>query len=260
MTFLEGFDKKTKQVAAIMLVTNIGLLLFLMVQPLETKALLRIIIISEIISLLIALIFTCQAVKLYGLKSSEGKLWTKMLAMLIVLAIGVAVSDGQETTHRFAIFVIIGFLLMAWGIIEKIQDSGLKPAAKDVVYAGSICTSIFIFIGIIMSLLGDHGLSTIPMNEYMLEVMAVMIAFMLTFMAIMMSRLMGGHISKGWHFISMGAILFAIFYSILVPLRALGLYEDHIFIEGIAVMSINTLAFSAYYQRRMHLKLIEDMM
>ena len=85
------------------------------------------------------------AAKLYGPKSSEGKLWTKMLAMLIVLGVGVAASDGQATTHRFAIFVIIGFLLMAWGIIEKIQDSGLRPNKKDIAYASGICMAIFMF-------------------------------------------------------------------------------------------------------------------
>ncbi|MCK4718280.1 MAG: hypothetical protein KAT70_06385 [Thermoplasmata archaeon] len=266
MPFLSEMDKKTKQIGLLFIIYSLTSLIVLATAPLEKRILSIMALVLVIIALLMALIFPYKALKLYGRKSAEGKIWHKITIMFIIMTIGITVSramglrSDHMDQHVYAGFVIVSFLLVTWAIFQKTHNAGLYPSIKDIVISILVVFIVFTFIAIQMMRLSDMGLSNFSMSDMIPELMAVAISFLLLFQSVIMSRLAGGHISRGWSFLALGCALFSIYYSLSQTVQIMGLRDEYIFLDALGIMSLNAVAFSAYYQRHMHLKLIEDMM
>ena len=137
----------------------------------------------------------------------------------------------------------------------------MHPGNKELGTAVVALVTALAFVSVVMRFAKDYAVVTdVEFGDYRLQFATIIFAFITTFLAVILAQLMGGHISKGWYFFSAGAVVFAINYTIIVALRSMGLGNEILFMEAFSILSLNLVAFSAYYQRKRHLALIADMM
>ena len=204
-----------------------------------------------------AALFCVRAIRLYGPGTNEGKLWFKLVTMMVVITIGLALSEIMSKKYDpFAFGAIAGFSLICWGIIERIYTAGIKPSKRDYFF-GILVLALLDAVIILLSFKFRDDVANIVLAEHFLEILLISIAFFATFLCVLMARQMGGHISQGWYYLTFGACVFAITYTMVVMLRALGHYDNYIWIEAFQIMALSSVTFSAFYQRRRHLKIIE---
>ncbi len=261
MGLLSSFDKEEKTFGGILMVFNLLLLAFLLLKPVSFNIMVIVAGISTLGILLLALYLCYKALQLYGNKSAEGKIWMKLVIMLSMIGLGFAISESRAEPAWFAGFTLVGFLVISWGIIEKIRHTGMHPGIKELGTSAVAIFAILTFISVIMRFTKDYTVvDNVDLGDYTLQFITIAVAFITTFLAILLAQLMGGHISKGWYFFSAGATVFSINYSLLTALRAMGHDEKVYFLESFSILALNLVAFSAYYQRKRHLALIADMM
>ena len=261
MEILSSFDKKEKTFGGALAGFNLLILLVLLLKPLPHNTLTIATNVVTLVILLIALRLCIKALQLYGTRSAEGKIWLKVILMLCFIAAGLFISNITGNKEWFAGLALIGFAIISWGIVEKMHHAGMHPGKKDLGTAAVALITALAFISVVMRFAKDYAVVTdIDLGDYKLQFATIVLAFITTFLAVILAELMGGHISKGWYFFSAGAVVFAINYSIIVALRSMGLGDEALFMEAFSILSLNLVAFSAYYQRKRHLQLIEDMM
>ncbi len=259
MGIRRSFDTTELITGYCLLAYAVMVLTIFLLEPFDFESMTVFAAVTTLIALAFTLYFCFKALALYGRNSNEGKVWFKIILTMLLLAIGLALSEIISYEYRpFAICAIFAFILVAWAILERLRNAGLKPRLKDVAIASTLVILISIFISLVMSHLSERGLRDVDINRFWLELTVVFIAFVVTFLSSIMGSLMGGHLSKGWYFFALGSAIFSITYTFIVVLRALDLYADFLFIETFQVMALNSVTFSAYLQRKRHLEMIEN--
>ncbi|MCK4717141.1 MAG: hypothetical protein KAT70_00620 [Thermoplasmata archaeon] len=209
-------------------------------------------------ALILALIFSYLALKLYG-NSAEGKMWIAIITMLVSISIGMVISIILESYDVLSAFVILGFAVYIGGIWRRIRSAGLRPDRFDLTLAVII---LVVIIGL-QSLYMIHYAGTVPADHqtagHILPYIACVMAYILIFACVLMSRLMGGHLSFGWTILAIGAVLFSIYYAITMFRYSVGILEQGSYLEVLGVLSLNGITFTARFQWKKHLELIEMM-
>jgi len=202
--------------------------------------------------------FCVRTIKLYGVNTTEGRLWFKLIAMIITITIGLGLSAIlPQKFNPFAIGATAGFVLIIWGILERIQSAGIKPTKRDYLFGIIVLGAMDVLIALILFKFKDEGLESLRASDHFLEIIVILLAYIATFLCILMARQMGGHISQGWFYLAFGAAMFSITYTMVTVLRAMGFYETHLWIEAFQILALNAVTFSAFYQRRRHLAMIK---
>ena len=255
----KSFDTKEFVVGYILISYAVLVFTIFILKPLSAEGMRQFTISMMLIPLIVCL-FTCyRTLQLYGPRSNEGKFWLKIIIMMVLFTFGL-VFDGVfgGKYHSFAIFALMAFLIVCWGMLERVRNAGLKIRAKNIGFSLFVIAIICVFIALFMRHLSDLGLSNLEFKQYWLEIIVVLVAFACTFLSIIMGSLMGGHLSKGWYFLALGAIIFSITFTLTTVLSGMGIYEDFIFLETFEAVALNSVTFSAYYQRKRHLEMIES--
>lgn len=252
------FDRKTTGVGIIFFTGPTILLLILYLQPFDIDTMGMISLFVSIVAFIVSFSFTILLLKLYGTKSSEGRFWVYILIMLALTLVGSIVPLIYEPL-KFSYFAAAAFLVVAYGIIEKLKLAGMKPKIADLAIATTIIMGIMAFISVVM--IQRSGTAPIEFNaaDYAIEFTVVICALVATFASVLLARLMGGHISKGWYFIAFAGGLFAMSFTFISIYKVLGLYHDGHFLDAFNIMALNAVTFSAYFQRKMHLELISGL-
>ncbi|MCK4756955.1 MAG: hypothetical protein KAS67_00725, partial [Thermoplasmata archaeon] len=179
--------------------------------------------------------------------------------MLTTLLAGVIVSSLVPidiSFKMFSLFTAIAFVIIIFGILEKMKSAGVKPGKSDLAVAGIVTIFILTLISIIMRSFRGQTPEDFNMMDYALEWFVIILAFLLTFLTVVMGCIMGAHISEGWYLLAAGAGIFAVSYILQTVLIAFGNYHGGHFIGVLDVAALFSVAFSAWYQRKKHLELI----
>ena len=211
----------------------------------------------NLIGLILAFIFVGLSIKLYGRGSSEGKIWFRIFIALIFILIGAVAGIFGNSFPMLAVFIGIGFVIFILSNIDKMRSAGVKPNTVDIVYASFVVVLIMIIISAFMMMWDGAPEGYEPGKNFYLYITVICLSFALAFTCTLMARLMGGHISEGWYFLAMGAVIFSVSFNFQAVLQEYDAYTPGHFLEAFNLMAINAITFSAYYQRRKHLALIE---
>jgi hypothetical protein len=221
---------------------------------------------GTIAAFVIAFVLCLRIVRLYGHKSSEGYFWISVMVMLLIILSGIVVSgfvgDPRLSFEVYTAFNAAAFLLFMAATAMKLRSSGARPNARALVVSLAVLGIGLLVTGAFMMTLESYESAEFTYGDFNyadfpLHMAVTAISFALIFLSAMMAALMGGHISRGWYFMSLAAILNALAYSFSAALSAIGAYEGGHFVDGISIMALNAVAFSAYYQHRKHLELME---
>lgn len=251
------FDKKEITTAFSFIAFALVVLAVLLIRPLKGPDLETFSTVTMLIAFVLALIMSWQALKLYGRKSSEGKIWLSITFMLMIMLVGFFIAIAIESLTIFSFFVAVAFISLIIGIVDKVKTSGMKPHKSDIIFAGAIVLVLILFIGLVIISMDINADETYTPANSLMEFIAVGIAFFQVFSAVIMARLLGGHISKGWYFLAAGAGLFAIYYTFLSIMMILGDTTPGHPLGAVSILSLNAVTYSAWYQRKKHLELID---
>lgn len=252
------FDGREIAFGALLTLYTLVVLVLLLWSPFGFQAMVDLAGVVTLGALVVTLYLCNQALRLYGRRSAEGRLWFKIIALMVITAIGLVINEFiTDEVHAFSISAIIGFAIVAWGIIERLASAGLRPTVSDIIIAGVIVGFVLLLLFVVMFQLAESGLRGVGMGGMWVEMVVVVLALGTTFLAVLISRLMGGYLSKGWHFVALGAATFSVTYTLVVVFKAMGLYDEFLFIEAFQVMALSSVSFSAYYQRKRHLEMID---
>jgi hypothetical protein len=246
---------------------GLGLFLAMLMKPLidEPEFWAGISWLGTIIAFVLALYLSATAVVFYGTGSSEGRFWLAVTFMMLVILAGILVSsfigDATLSFQVYTAFNAVAFLVFMMATILKLKAAGVRPDAKSAIFSAFVVGMGLVLTVLFMTTLKDYESAAYTYGEfdymqYPLNVFVSIVSFALIFLSAMMAYLMGGHISKGWYIISLAAILNALAYSFSSALSAIGAYEAGHYVDGISIMALNAVAYSAYYQYRKHKELM----
>lgn len=253
------FDRRLIGIGVSFVVLSVILLAILILKPYDNETMATISLIATTIAFIVSFIYSMLALKLYGRKSSEGKFWFFVVIMLLILFTG-SIVDVLHESLKFSYFAAVAFFIITYAILEKINNAGVKAKKLDYAIAIVILLGIIIFISLVMILSDGQAPVHFEAKNYLVEFTVVILSLISTFFTVILGRTMGGHISKGWYFLAMGAGLFAISFTFISIAEVFGLYYDGHFLDAFNIIALNAVTFSAYYQRKKHLELIADMM
>ncbi len=255
---IPGLDSKDETMAGSMTLFSLLVLAFYLLKPFDKNIMLISSSIIIVAVLIVTLYYCIKATRLYGIKSHEGKFWNKIVWMMLVMALGIAASELLDYgTDFFALSALVGFAIAFWAGIERLIRGGLKPSIRDLLnvavielLAISLITILTVYVFNLPEISFDYG-------DYVLESLVILIGLAATYMMLLLGQLMGGHLSRAWYLLGAGATIFTVKYNLMLILTATDMNYQFMFLDAFDAIALLLVAFTAYYQRKKHLEMIE---